>query len=228
MATFTFNSIAGANSPMDVQYTADELSAPDTWAKEREATTADTNDAATGTTRDVAAGLVGASDWSVSRVMLNFATGTILNGATIISATLAVYVTAKRDQATAQSYIGVGHFTGSSSSVTNGDFDQLDGLNQSTNTTAITKQANDLDIGTDITTSAFNTWTLNATGLANINQIAGGITGFALVTGADIENVAQNSDYDAITVNMTDVGSNIPVLTVVANVANAIMIGHFA
>lgn len=111
------------------------------------------------------------------RGFVPFDTSSIPDGATITSATLQMYVNSKDDACNdAYSYISVVQSTqASSSSLANADYDQL----------GTTKGSDDIDY-TGVTTGAYNTWTLNATGLTWISKT--GITYLGLKDGHDIEN----------------------------------------
>ena len=139
-----------------------------------------------------------------NRGMLVFDTSSIPDGATITSATLQLYVTAKSD-AMSQSVSIVTRTD--PATITTADFDVANWT--------MTKQATDVTIAS-VTTSAYNTWTLNATGLSNISKTGKTILG--VVMSADAEATAPPSGTGAgdasVTYYTADNGSNEPVLAV--------------
>lgn len=121
----------------------------------------------------------GANDYYCGAIFINFDTASLPDDAIIDSGALLMYATAKGDAINqAQSYVTVTGLNtmASATTLTATDFDQR----------AFTKYSDDLDI-TGITTSAYNTFTLNSTGLMNINLSA--ITKLNILVGHDIENV---------------------------------------
>ena len=91
--------------------------------------------------------------------------------------------------------------------------------------TGTTAQSTDVTMAS-ITTSAYNDWTLNATGLSNISKT--GITKFATRNTTDADNSAPTWSSGAesgISVNYSDTGSNKPKLVVTYTVPTGGFIG---
>lgn len=145
----------------------------DTWAVIRAATTG-TNEAGetTGSCYSEDSGDV----W-MERVFLPFDTSAITDTDTIDSATIQLRGTSSWDQDNdAQAYMAIVQSTqASATSLANGDYDAL----------GATAFSDTIDI-TSWNTGGFNTFTLNASGLANISKT--GYSLFALREGHDLEN----------------------------------------
>ena len=96
---------------------------------------------------------------------------------TISGATRALYITSVSDQDDdAQGYVSTYATTpASNTAITTADYDQI----------GTTVQSDNLDLSS-ISTGAFNTWTLNAAGLASIDKT--GVTKFGGREGHDAEN----------------------------------------
>lgn len=110
------------------------------------------------------------------RAFFLFDTSALTTSATIISATLILNVSAKVDQLS-QSVDIITTTPASTSVLDVADFDQVGTVLQATSLTIAS-----------ITTSADNTWTLNATGLSNISKT--GITKFGARLSSDTANSA--------------------------------------
>ena len=120
-----------------------------------------------------------ASDYDrIYRAPLLFLTSSIPDDATIDSATLEIYITGKSDNlATAQSISLVKPTPASNTTLVASDYNVANW--------DMTKQATDVTIAS-ITLNAYNTWTLNATGLGNISKT--GVTKLGLVLSGDQSN----------------------------------------
>lgn len=126
----------------------------------------------------------GVSTYEIDRGFLLFDTSSIPDTDVISAATVQLYITSVTDTDNdAQSYVTIiGNTTpASNTDLVAGDFDQCGAIDNPT------KMSDDVD-ATGITTGAYNTWTMNATGLANISQT--GITKWGIREGHDIEDVA--------------------------------------
>jgi hypothetical protein len=78
-----------------------------------------------------------------------------------------------------------------------------------------TRLASDIALGS-LTTGAYNTWSLNATGIAQISKT--GITKFATALSGDIDNTAPtwvSGQKATVIANYADAGANKPTLTVI-------------
>lgn len=117
--------------------------------------------------------------WNISRGTFLFNVSSAGSGSVFTSGTLSLYVTAKfDDKADARSYMAlVTCTTLSDVGITNADYPNF----------STTKQATDLTIAS-LSTSAYNVWTLNATGLSFVSPT--GITHFGMREGHDLENTA--------------------------------------
>ena len=132
----------------------------------------------------------------ITKGFLLFDTSSIPDSATIDSATVSVYVTAKTNNDNdGTDYINIYTTTpASNTALVVGDYNDI----------GTTAQATQIDIGS-ITTSAFNDWTLNATGIGNISLA--GVTKFGMREGhdaTDVPAVARNS----ITWNTAESGND--------------------
>lgn len=163
------------------------------------ATWAQVHDAADGTSAgdSNANGNVGAgkvlTGFYIDRVFLLFDTSALTAGATISAAVLSVYVTTKSNSDNdGQDYINVYTTTpASNTEITTADYDQI----------GTTAQATAIDLGA-ISTSAYNDWTLNATGLSNISKT--GVSKFGLREGHDAENAAIATGENYFTMQFAD------------------------
>lgn len=146
-------------------------------------------------------------EWgNMTRSIFLFDTSTGIGSDTIDSATMSVYVTSKIDQLSISPDINVySSAPASNTAVVNGDYDSLGTTDYAT---AIAWAS--------ITTSAFNDFTLNATGIAAIDTA--GITKFGVRNknyDADNNDPTWGSDLeDNININYAENGSNIPKLVV--------------
>src|SRR3990167_8811565 len=105
-----------------------------------------------------------------------FDTSALNDGATITAGVLSFYITNKTD-VFSQSVGILASNPASNTAIAAGDYAGF---------TQTTRQATDKTIAS-ITTSAYNDWTLNATGISNISLTS--ITKFGVKTSADIDNV---------------------------------------
>jgi len=119
------------------------------------------------------------SSYEIGRGFFLFDTSGLPDTDNIESATLSLYVLAKQNvEDDGNDYIRVVTTTpASNTAITTADYDQV----------GTTSQTNDIDLG-NITTSSYNTFTLNSTGLSNI--IVDGITKFGTREGHDVVNSA--------------------------------------
>jgi len=206
MATSSFFSIAGGDGSIQ-----NDVAVSVSW---------DTvHDAATGTAGDgsettMEAGADFTDRWFLKRTFIPFDTSAIPGNALIQSATVQLWVTATvNDDNDGDDFINiVGPTTqASSSSLGTADFDQCGAVNDPQ------ELATRIDIGS-LSTGQYNTWTLNATGLANITK--GGITLFGAREGHDmLDNqpvLGTNEGTKAIFSSADNTGtSQDPILTVV-------------
>lgn len=184
---------------------ATRTSANSVFSTIRTSATGTATDAGVATTNvpTIVAGTTSSRYSTITRGMLVFPTSGIPDGATITSATLQLYVTAKSDQ-----------MSQSVSIVTRTDPGTIASADYDIANWTMTKQATDVTIAS-VTTSAYNTWTLNATGLASISKT--GSTVFGVVMSGDADNSAPTWSSGAvasITYDTADNGSNQPILTV--------------
>lgn len=183
-----------------------------------------THDAVTGSSFDYTFNLAYASGgynflssvYDVRRLFLPFDTSSIPAGATIISATLNVYVTAIQDNSLdGYDYINVVQTTqGDSTLLATKDY------NEAGATTTPTLGATSINLGS-LTTSAYNTFTLNATGLTWI-KTSGQTSSCGTTTGVTCLGIREGHDIDNKDVSQLNIasittseGTNKPYLTVV-------------
>lgn len=143
----------------------------------------------------------------IDRGILVFNTSSIPDNATIISATLSLYVNSKTD-----------NMSQSIDIATLADPGVIDSTDYNIANWTMTRQATGKTIAS-ITTGAYNVWTLNATGLGNISKTSKTFLG--VVLSADIDNSAPTwaSNVQAdINFDSAD-GTNKPLLTIVYSVA---------
>jgi len=131
-------------------------------------------------------------EYIITRTYLPFDTSELPNNSIISGATLKVYVFGKSDaESDGYSYVSVVEtFQASSTVLVLGDYEDCgsdDGTAARAKYTPIEKGSDDLNITSDISISAYNTWTLNATGLGWISKT--GYTKLGLREGHDIEDV---------------------------------------
>jgi hypothetical protein len=116
------------------------------------------------------------SGWSnLVRSIYLFDTSSLTSSATISATTLSIYVISKGDNF-AQNIGIVSSTPASNTALVAADYAQL----------GTTRYATDLDL-TNITTSAYNDWTFNATGISNVSKT--GVSKFGLRCSGDIDNV---------------------------------------
>lgn len=161
-------------------------------------------------------GKLGGGQFFISRGFLLFNTASIPDTHTIVSATLALYaVSTQNGDNDGDDWLNVCSTTpASNTGLVLGDFDQV----------GSTELANRIDIGS-ISTSAYNTWTLNASGLAAISKT--GVTKLGLREGHDFLDSAyagSNNTFNEVTFHMAD-GSNKPVLTVITAEGHLALLG---
>lgn len=139
--------------------------------------------------------------YSINRTILTFNTASIPTGSIITSATLELYKNATAVSNDNSSAIClVGSTPASNNVVVDGDFDQL----------GSTRFATDVNYSS-ISTNAYFTITLNATGLAAI--VSGGITKLGLRDKKDLDN-STPVGVNSIAMNSADSASNKPRLTI--------------
>ena len=178
MAQLTFNPAVGANSPVNGEVGSGDAG-DDTFANIRGAaggqSTVDTSTQTcmaingTGTTNQFGA---------MKRGIFLFDTSSLGAGATISAATFSLYVTAVTDNLS-QSVGITSSNPAANNTLANSDFAVAN--------FGSTRFATDIAISA-ITTSAYNVWTLNANGIANISLT--GISKFATRGSGDIDNTA--------------------------------------
>ena len=189
----TFNSNSGGDGSIYNNSSTD-------WATVRNATDAQ------GTTTSNGAGSY-SNNIVVERGFMPFDTSSLPNDANITAATFELYITAKSDPYNdAYGYITtVQSSQASNTSLALADLDQL----------GATKGTDDLDV-TNITTSVYNLWTLNATGRGWID-----VTGWAKLgirEGHDLENQALSPSGSTEEYVNVDYITNLPKLNVTYSV----------
>ena len=123
------------------------------------------------------------STYALARALFLFDTSSIPDNDSVSSATMSLYVSSVNDgDNDGLDYVNIYTTTpASNTALVTGDYDQF----------GTTAQATAIDIG-NITTSAYNDWILNSTGLTNISKT--GITKFGTREGHDAENSAISVD----------------------------------
>jgi hypothetical protein len=149
---------------------------------------------------------------SLGRVFLLFDTSSLSSSASISSATLSIYVTAKinGDNSGFDSVNVVTTTPASNTDLVSTDYDDI----------TSTLQASAVDLSA-ISTSAYNNFALNATGLGNIAKT--GVTKFGLRTGEDIADDRPVTDTEnTVTISAAETSgtSQDPKLEVTYTVAN--------
>lgn len=180
----TFEPVAGANSPVDGHFLAeDAVLGPNvgfTSIRNAAAASSNTN---TATTMIVDVDRIDADSFNVYRAVHCYNTASIPDGDTIDAATVAGKVTGLVDASNdGNDYIVIGRWTGAEPTLANADWDLMDGL-----TGSVTAQSDTIDI-TGMTAETVQTWTLNATGRGNINLT--GVTKLSFHEGHDAVNSA--------------------------------------
>lgn len=136
----------------------------DTWATIRGAAGSFSNDTNTSLNLGFLAAGTGSGKWNYAQRGISLFNTTIIPlGATIVSATLEYYIVAKTVTLAGQSIVIVGSTPASNVAIANGDYAQLAAVAFCTPVTLAS-----------LTVGAYNTFTLNAAGLAAITL--GGIT----------------------------------------------------
>lgn len=179
------------------------------------------HDATAGTSADDSSVILGAeiladtvsNKWGrLIRVFLLFDTS-ILSGSTVSAASLGMYVTSKTSDFGGNLDL-VTSSPASNTSLVVGDFDQL----------GTTLQATSLALS-GLTTSAYNVFTLNATGLSNVSL--GGVSKFGLRISADTANTAptwsSSGNDSAVGSSADESGSQDPYLEVTYSADNILM-----
>lgn len=185
-----------------------EKSDDSSWNPTHDAVTGETA-SPTGTTATAETGeSVFSGIKKIARVFLPFNTSSIPSNALITSASLNVYVTAAPDfNDDGNDFINVVNTSqANSTTLTTADYDQAGAIdNPTTGSTA-------KDITTDITISAYNTFTLNATGLSWV-KVAGrtsscgtssGVTCLGLREGHDIKDVSIGLGFQGIDISTSE------------------------
>ena len=177
--TTTFYPAAGAASPVDGFVMRDTAVAGESWATTR-AGTGNSTDTSSATEK---AALIYDGDcllnWcAIARSVFGFDTSTITDTDSIVSATLSFYGSTKIDGYTGASVVVDRNPPASDSALANGDFDigGWDGVEQSTARITIAS----------FSTTAYNDFTLNATGISNVSKT--GISWFGLRHSMDFDN----------------------------------------
>jgi hypothetical protein len=155
-----------------------------TWAQIHDDTDGDNADDSGTTVYAEASAPAASNDFRITRMFILFDTSSIPDGDSIASANVQLYVLSKSDQSNDAYGYGtiVGNVTpASNTSIQVADYDQCGSISNPT------KMSSDVDI-TNMTTSAYNTFTMNSTGRSNISLT--GITKWGFRLGHDIENVA--------------------------------------
>lgn len=140
---------------------------------------------------------------TLTRSIFLFDTSSLTSAATISTATTSFYISSINDNLVCKVRLVTSNPTTNTDIVTN-DFTTL----------GTTAQSVDVAIAT-MTTSAYNDWTLNATGLGNISKTS--ITKFGTVLDRDADANSPTwgaSQYSLAAANFADAGSNKPKLVV--------------
>jgi len=154
-----------------------------TWATAHDAATGNDAVSDTSTSAPVNAREFSSARYQIQRVMTLFDSSSIGSGQQVDSATLEIYVTSKVDGDTGSLNI-VTVTPASNTAIVAGDYDQF----------GTTLQATEILLSA-ITTSAYNTFTINTTGQGNIDVT--GITKFGVrEENHDIDNVEPANDTD--------------------------------
>jgi len=141
----------------------------------------------------------------IDRGVIVFDTSSLPDGANITAATLRLYLNSKTDDFGSSAISVVLTTTASNVNLAASDYN-IAGW-------TMTKQATDVNVSA-LTTAAYNTWTLNATGLSNINKT--GLTKLGLVTAYDADNADPGwfINNTATMIWQTVEGANPPILSV--------------
>lgn len=148
----------------------------------------------------------GAADWDCIRGFLGFDLSAIPAGAEILSAVLSVWVTDKYDLLGSGAIGLVAGTQASTTTLATSDFSQVGSTELATRKTIAS-----------ISTGAYNTITLNASGLAHLQAAIGGHAKLALRTGRDIDNTTPASTaYEGVLLYFSEQTgtANDPYLTV--------------
>lgn len=140
------------------------------------------------TLKQVRSGISG-GEWVIRRFFCRWTTSALTASATISAVDLKLYVSAVVDGG---STIEIVDSTATDGALVSGDFDNLDLV-----------QANSFS-GKDITTistTQYNTWSLNAGGIANVSKTANSL--FAFTTSADTQNIDPNPNDNSITIQQS-------------------------
>lgn len=177
------------------------------WDTPHDATTGTTGD---GTETTIECGVDFTDKYYIKRAFLPFDTSVLPNDATIISVTVNLYVTAVNDTDNdGDDWVNiVGPTTqASATALSTADFDQCGSINNPA------EIATRIDIG-NINTSAYNVWTLNATGIALISK-----TGNTLLGAREGHDAIDSSTTGSkITFYSSDNATNKPYLEVTYSV----------
>lgn len=142
-----------------------------------------------------------AGSYTITRTILTFDTSSIPNGSVIESATLELYKNATAvANADGSAICLVGSTPASNNAIVAGDFDQL----------GTTRLASDINYSS-ISTNAYFSMTLNATGLSSITK--GGITRLGIRDKRDLDNLTPTG-VNSIAINSADSASNKPKLII--------------
>lgn len=200
LTTTTFNPDADPEATsVDGNVARDVSPGTTNWAGIRDgAGTTSSDSYGTAVDTVILSGSVGA--WSEQRRFISlFDTSSILPGGSVSSAVYSLYIELKSG-GTGSALRMVTSSPASNTALTASDYGQLGTVAQAT------------DIAwSSITTSSYNDWTLNATGLGNIN--VSGISKFGARADKDADNSEPASGWD-VRVTNADAGSNKPKLVV--------------
>lgn len=141
----------------------------------------------------------------IIRSFFTFATGTTLAGATITAATFSLYGGASGSDPTTDSAVLTASTQTDPTSLAQADYDNI--------TKNSPTELADRFAYSSWASGAYNDFTLNASGLAAINQTPGGYTKFCLRAGKEVDDVAPSSTSSYIRCQFSD-QTNKPKLTV--------------
>jgi len=156
------------------------------------------------------------TNYIIYRAFLLFDTSALTSEATISVAVLSPYITAHNDDYNdGYDYVRV---------ITTNPASNTDLVPADYAATTTTQQSADKDLTAGITDSAYNDFTLNATGLSNVSKI--GISKFGIREGHDIDNQTigdTSGTYSSITMNFADNGTDKPKLVVTYTVGGGVV-----
>lgn len=157
------------------------------------------------------------NQWTtLTRVITLFDTSSLTGSATILNATYSLYQTTTFTNTYGGAVCMVNSSPASNTALVNSDYANV----------GTTQQASDINMSS-ISQSAYNDWTLNATGIGNISKSS--ITKFGSRFSFDREDSSptwQNTKRNQLNFNSTETGSNIPKLVVNYSSGASFLLGY--